>query len=83
MAKYTGDLLLAGTEMKAMKRFADEDGVPWTLTHALLANMGGFVIRTHESKRAWRTTRLATTTKPNESVDKATTVNDTSEFEAR
>lgn len=60
LGKYYGDLELARIEMKAMKKFAEEDGVPWTITHALLANMGGFAIRTHESKLVQRTSQLGT-----------------------
>jgi hypothetical protein len=34
-----------------LRQFAEEDGVPWTMTHTLLANMGGFVIRSQRDKR--------------------------------
>jgi len=36
----------AAKSFKAMNEFAIEDGVPWTLTHAFFANMGGFVVKT-------------------------------------
>lgn len=31
-----------------MKQFAEQDGIPWSLTHCLFADMGGFVLRCTE-----------------------------------
>jgi hypothetical protein len=45
LGKAWGDLADAKAALKELQKFAEEDGVPWTLTHSLLANMGGFVIR--------------------------------------
>jgi hypothetical protein len=41
----TGQLTWALQELEELKHFAKEDGVPWSLTHSLFANMGGFVVR--------------------------------------
>ncbi|KAK1764579.1 hypothetical protein QBC33DRAFT_457146 [Phialemonium atrogriseum] len=45
MGKALGDLLDARASMKEIKAQADEDGVDWTVTHSLFANMGGFAVR--------------------------------------
>jgi hypothetical protein len=42
------DLLSALTSEIDMKEFAAEDGVPWSLAHGFLANMGGFSIHFEE-----------------------------------
>lgn len=41
----SGQLAWALQKLEELKRFAEEDGVPWSLTHSLFANMGGFVVR--------------------------------------
>ncbi|KAE9380856.1 hypothetical protein N431DRAFT_540373 [Stipitochalara longipes BDJ] len=41
----TGQLTSAMNIVHRLKALADEDGVPWSLTHSLFANMGGFVVR--------------------------------------
>jgi hypothetical protein len=38
----TGQLTSALANLKELKHFAEEDGVPWSLTHSLFANMGRF-----------------------------------------
>lgn len=38
------DLLSAGSNVKDLKGYADEDGVPWTYAHACFADTGGIVI---------------------------------------
>jgi len=48
LAKAVGDLKHARLNQVELQRLAEEDGVPWTLTHTLFANMGGFVIRRAE-----------------------------------
>jgi hypothetical protein len=40
-----GQLSNAWSCVRGLKKLAEEDGVPWTLTHSLFANMGGFVVR--------------------------------------
>ncbi|KAE9367249.1 hypothetical protein N431DRAFT_516178 [Stipitochalara longipes BDJ] len=45
LAKGASDLQHARLSQVELKRLAQEDGVPWTLTHTLFENMGGFVIR--------------------------------------
>jgi hypothetical protein len=51
LAKYWGDLENAREDLEKFKEFAAEDNVPWTLSHCLFANMGGFVIRTYAAGR--------------------------------
>lgn len=40
-----GNLSRARDELLALKTYVEQDGVPWSLTHSLFANMGGFVLR--------------------------------------
>jgi len=47
-----GQLVDAMATTAEIRSFAEEDHVPWTLTHSLFANMGGFVIRENEPERA-------------------------------
>jgi hypothetical protein len=47
-----GQLIQAWQSTAKLKQFAEEDNVPWTLTHSLFANMGGFVIRENAPERA-------------------------------
>jgi len=37
----------ARASLEELQAFAAQDGVPWTLTHMLFANIGGFVYRSH------------------------------------
>jgi len=46
-----GQLASAMTTVKGLKEFAEQDGVPWSLTHSLFANMGGFVVREYAPGR--------------------------------
>jgi hypothetical protein len=46
-----GQLVQAWRTIPQLKQFAEEDNVPWTLTHSLFANMGGFVIRENVPER--------------------------------
>jgi hypothetical protein len=46
-----GQLVSAMRVLKKLKGFAKEDGVPWSLTHCLFANMGGFVVREYAPER--------------------------------
>jgi hypothetical protein len=50
LGKALADRKIAKLGLDELQRFAAEDGVPWTLTHSLFANMGGFVIR-HSTDR--------------------------------
>ncbi|CZR56192.1 uncharacterized protein PAC_06080 [Phialocephala subalpina] len=45
LEKNIADLKDARIDHREIKQYAIEDGVPWTLTHSMFANMGGFVIR--------------------------------------
>jgi hypothetical protein len=51
IAKGWDDLIGAWRRHGKLRQFAKKDGVPWTMTHTLLANMGGFVIRSQQDKR--------------------------------
>lgn len=51
LMKNWGDLCLAKKSLYSLRRLAAEDNVPWSLSHTLFANMGGFVIRTYASER--------------------------------
>lgn len=48
LGKALGDLDHAKRDLKNLQDYAIEDDVPWTMTHSLLANMGGFVVRFNE-----------------------------------
>lgn len=48
----TGQLISAMMTTERLKSYASMDGVPWTLTHSLFANMGGFVVREYTPERA-------------------------------
>ena len=54
LAKNLGDLSDAKADLRELQKLADQDGVPWTTTHSLFANMGGFVIRSHVPERFGR-----------------------------
>jgi hypothetical protein len=51
ISKNIGDLVAVRSGIKRFQELAVEDGVPWTATHSLFANMGGFVIRSHIPER--------------------------------
>jgi len=50
-AKSLGDLQDAWLRNAELRRFADEDGVPWTLSYTLLASMGSFMLRIANSEQ--------------------------------
>ncbi|KUJ16938.1 uncharacterized protein LY89DRAFT_707347 [Mollisia scopiformis] len=52
LAKNVGDLTTVKLDLEKLQDWAAQDGVPWTRTHSLFANMGGFVIRRSSPKRA-------------------------------
>lgn len=45
LAKSVADLRAIDSTMAKFRKFAAEDGVPWTRVHSHFANMGGFVLR--------------------------------------
>jgi hypothetical protein len=47
LAKALSDLIPINAQTAELKKFAAEDGVTWTSTHTLFANMGGFVLRSN------------------------------------
>lgn len=46
-----GQLIGALRSSDRLKEYAEQDGVPWSLTHSLFADMGGFVIREYAPER--------------------------------
>jgi hypothetical protein len=52
LAKNVGDLTAVKLDLEKLQDWAAQDGVPWTRTHSLFANMGGFVIRRNSPERA-------------------------------
>jgi hypothetical protein len=52
LAKNVGDLAAVKLDLEKLQDWAAQDGVPWTRTHSLFANMGGFVIRRSSPERA-------------------------------
>ena len=59
LSKYWGDLEDAKLNLRKLRNFAAEDGVPWTLSHCFFASMGGFVLRTHASGRIGKPENVA------------------------
>jgi hypothetical protein len=51
LAKNVGDLTAVKLDLEKLQDWAAQDGVPWTRTHSLFANMGGFVIRRSSPER--------------------------------
>jgi hypothetical protein len=54
LGKYWADVDDAKTDLKMLEELAAEDEVPWTMSHSLFANMGGFVLRRHVPERVGR-----------------------------
>lgn len=52
LAKNVGDLTAIQLDLEKLQDWAAQDGVLWTRTHSLFANMGGFVIRRSSPQRA-------------------------------
>ena len=74
MASY--DLFLAWIFCRKLQKFALEDGIPWTLTHAYFANMGGFVIQSSVQEAPHETPFITTeTTLANNNSTNIATVN--------
>jgi hypothetical protein len=48
IARGASDFWVARGQHPRLEAFAEEDRVPWTFTHTLFANMGGFVIRSNK-----------------------------------
>jgi len=51
ISKNWGDLIDIKADIGELTALAKEDGVPWSRTHSLFANMGGFVIRGNAPER--------------------------------
>ncbi|PTB38372.1 hypothetical protein M441DRAFT_118893, partial [Trichoderma asperellum CBS 433.97] len=56
VGKAFSDLVRARELQQRMKRYADEDGVAWTLRHSYFARMGGFAIRSKQLLKDFETT---------------------------
>jgi hypothetical protein len=68
LAKNVGDLAAVKLDLEKLQDWAAQDGVPWTRTHSLFANMGGFVIRRSSPERALTITFPETGTKKRKPV---------------
>ncbi|PMD30200.1 hypothetical protein L207DRAFT_474005 [Hyaloscypha variabilis F] len=66
LAKNVGDVSALNLDLEELQDWAAQDGVLWTRTHSLFANMGGFVIRRSSLERAVPTTFPETGTDPQE-----------------
>lgn len=69
ISKNWGDLLDIKADIEKLRELAREDNVPWSRTHSLFANMGGFVIRGNVPDRVGNLedskTRACSRPKPN------------------
>ena len=52
VGKAWADLKHAKYDLAELQKFAEIDEIPWSLTHSLFANMGGFVIRWNMGRHA-------------------------------
>lgn len=70
LGKAWGDMDDAKVDLKDLQRFAEEDDVPWSMTHSLFANMGRFVIRFNVDRLAKYVNDIATqTTNPEQGAE--------------
>jgi hypothetical protein len=70
LGKALGDREDAKNDLEEFQRYAKEDDVPWSMTHSLFANMGGFVIRFNVDRLANYVNETATqTTNPEEGAE--------------
>lgn len=51
ISKSLGDLAAINENFERLSQLAEEDEVPWSRSHSLFANMGGFVIRCNVPER--------------------------------
>ena len=58
LRKTLEDLVAAYDDLKALQKFGVEDGVEWTLTHSLFANMGGFVVRGNDMQESEKLAKM-------------------------
>ncbi|KAN0113223.1 hypothetical protein V8E51_006174 [Hyaloscypha variabilis] len=68
LAKNVGDVSALKLDLEELQDWAAQDAVPWTRTHSLFANMGGFVIRRSSPERAVPTAFPETGTDPQEPI---------------
>jgi hypothetical protein len=68
LTKNVGDLTAVKLDLETLQDWAAQDGVPWTRTHSLFANMGGFVIRRNSPERAIATTFPESGTAPQKPI---------------
>jgi hypothetical protein len=70
VGKAWGEMDDANHDLQVLKEFSKQDGVPWSMTHSLFANMGGFVIRFNVDRLENSVNDTATqTTKQEKRVD--------------
>jgi hypothetical protein len=62
LGKAWGDVDDAREDLQELQEFAKLDDVPWSMTHSLFANMGGFVIRFNVDRLANSVNNAATQT---------------------
>ncbi|KAF8857200.1 hypothetical protein BDZ45DRAFT_436793 [Acephala macrosclerotiorum] len=62
LMKNWGDLVLAKENLFQLHQLAAEDNVPWSLSHTLFADMGGFVIRSYAFERLKKPSESGTDT---------------------
>ncbi|KAN0091647.1 hypothetical protein V8E51_017494 [Hyaloscypha variabilis] len=68
VGKGMGDLHHAKLSHTKLANFARDDGVPWSMTHTLFADMGGFVIRRSREGNADINPKIAVTNPNGEAV---------------
>jgi len=83
MSKNMGDLLAVKSDIKRFQELALEDGVPWTATHSLFADMGGFVIRSHVPERSRGFAEAKTSPDSSEPDRESSRTQDSAESERR
>jgi len=71
LAKAWQDLMVALADLPAMRELASQDRVEWTLTHSLLANMGGFVLRGNTEPEPEALEMIDIGFRPNSAVNEA------------
>jgi hypothetical protein len=68
LMKALNEYISAVRTSQSFKRLAEEDDVSWTLTHAYLANIGGFVIRS-KGEQPFQSSSVALTRKLEDQFD--------------
>jgi hypothetical protein len=77
VSKSLEDLLVTKENFEIMTRMAREDEVPWSRTHVLFANMGGFVIRCNAGERIGPVAKVVP--EPSDQITSPRTITDSQE----